>query len=129
MEQQKVVEQLCRTLIRAKKAEAKAKEKRLVAEATLLAAIPSTVIKLEGVSTINTFTSHFKITIINKLNRELNFPTYEALNLPENLQFVSFEPKIDLKRLRAVEMVDPKLVASCITTKPAKTSVKVEEVV
>jgi len=31
-----------------------------------------------------------------------------------------------LFRLRAIERLDPSLVAQCVTTKPAKTAVKVE---
>ena len=36
------------------------------------------------------------------------------------------EPKLDLKKLRAIEMVKPGFSAQFVTTRPAKPAVKVE---
>ena len=44
------------------------------------------------------------------------------------MQFVTLKPSIDLFKLRAIEMIDPALVAKCVTVKPAKTAIKIEEV-
>jgi len=115
---------LCRQYQLAKENEQLAKEGRLEAEKALLDAIR--LEKQEGTETFAT--EGFKIKITSKLTRSLDFPAYQALDLPANLAFVEMKPAIDLKRLRAIEMVDPAIVASCITVKPAKPSIKIEEV-
>lgn len=115
---------LCRQYQLAKENEQLAKEGRLEAEKALLDAIR--LEKQEGTETFAT--EGFKIKVTSKLNRSLDFPAYQALDLGDNLAFVTLKPEIDLKRLRAIEMVDPAIVASCVTVKPAKPSIKVEEV-
>jgi len=111
-------------LLAAKQAEAKAKKARLKAEADLVEAFGK--VPLEG--TVTKATDGYKVSVTGKLNRKLDWPAYQAAALPENLQFVEMAPKIDLKRLRAVEMIDPELVAGFVTVKPGKTGIKVEEV-
>jgi len=111
---------LCMKYMEAKAAEAAAKEERLMAEAALLAAVrPS---KLEGTET--------KATdgVTSKLSRSLDYDAYRAMDLPENIAFVDMKPTINLKNLRMIERLDPALVAQCVTVKPAKPSIKVQEV-
>ncbi len=50
------------------------------------------------------------------------------LQLPENMSFVDLKPTINLKNLRMLERIDPDVVAQCVTTKPAKPSIKIEGV-
>jgi len=118
------MKELCMKFMEAKAREAAAKEERLRAEAELLAAIKPE--KIEGTET--KATDGFKISVTTKLNRSLDYDRYQALELPENLAFVDLKPSINLKNLRMIERLDPALVAQCITTKPAKPSIKVEEV-
>ena len=92
-------------------------------ENDILATIPP---KLEVSQTIPVH--GWKLTTTHKLTRKLDFDAYQALDLPENMQFVNMKPTIDLFKLRAIEMLDPALVAQCVTVKPAKTAIKIEEV-
>ncbi len=110
--------------LKAKTTENNAKEKRLQAEKDLLRVFGK--IPLDGTTT--KATDGYKISVTGKLTRNLDFPAYKACDLPENIQFVEMVPRINMKRLKAVEMVDPVLVASLVTVKPAKTAIKVEEV-
>lgn len=119
------MEQLCKQYLKAKAKEAEAKEARLVIEKEIIANCADA--PLEGSKSLVPG-GRFKLTVTTKLNRKLDFDAYRAMDLPENIQFVDLKPAINLKKLRAVEMVDPVLVAACVTTKPAKTSIKVTEV-
>lgn len=114
---------LCQHWQELKRREEEARKQRLLFEADLLDLIPH---KLEGTET--TTADGYKISITTKLTRKLDFAAYKALALPDNLAFVTYKPEIDLKKLRAVEMVDPALVALCVTSSPAKASIKIEEV-
>ena len=119
-----MLKDLCSALTIAKAREQLAREEVLRIENEILATVPNK--KLEGTDTFAA--DGFKVTLTSKLTRKLDFDSYLALNLPENLSFVDLSPKINLKKLRAIEMVDPAIVARCVTVSPAKTSVKVEEV-
>lgn len=114
------------TYLDAKRLEEAAKERRLAAEAALIAAVNND--KLEGSKTVDT--PQFKVTVANKLTRTLDYVAYKTIcdGLPEALQFVELDPKINLTKLRHVEAVDPAIVAICITTKPAKPSITIKEV-
>jgi|GEM_PF-3458780 len=116
-----MLQDLCVDLIAAKEYAAEAKKEVLRIENLILDLAPE---KLEGSQTLPT--SGYKITLTHKLTRKLDYDAYRALDLPDNLQFVNLKPAIDLFRLRAIERLDPSLVAQCVTTKPAKTAVKVE---
>jgi hypothetical protein len=118
------MKELCMKFMEAKAREAAAKEERLRAEAELLAAVKPS--KLEGTET--RATDGFKVSVTTKLNRSLDFDAYRAMDLPENMAFVEFKPSINLKNLRMIERLDPALVAQCVTVKPAKPSIKIEEV-
>lgn len=118
------MKELCMKYLEAKAMEARAKEERLAIEAALLAEFnPS---KDEGTET--KAVDGFKVSVTSKLNRVLDFEAYRALQLPENLAFVDLKPEINLKNLRILEKVDPSIVAACITTKPSKPTIKLEEV-
>lgn len=118
------ISELAADLIAVKEVEAVAKKMRLAAEERLLAALSGA--KTEG--TVTHRTAYYKIAVIYKVTRHLDFDKYMALDLPGNLQFVDMCPTINLARLRHIEAVDPGLVASCVTIKPAKASIKVEGV-
>ena len=68
----------------------------------------------------------FRMSVSYKLKRKLDYENYVALDLPEEMGFVKLDPKIDLKKLRHVEYVDSALVAQCVTSTPAKPSIKIE---
>jgi len=112
--------------LRAKRFEEEAKQVRLAAETRLIAAIGND--KLEGSMTVDT--PHFKVSVANKLTRSLDYEAYKTLcdGLPEALQFVDLDPKINITKLRHVEAVDPSIVAACVTIKPAKPSITIKEV-
>lgn len=115
---------LCRAYILAKAREKAAKEERLKVEADLISVINPT--KAEGTETMAA--EGFKVSVTSKLSRKLDLKAYQALELPDNMTFVDFKPSINLKNLRMLERIDPALVAQCITTKPAKPSIKIEPV-
>ncbi len=118
------MEKLCMELLWAKSQEAHFRGKRLEIEQKIVDAVGLT--KPEG--TTSRIAGSYKVVVTTKLSRDLDYDKYEALGLPETLQFVDLKPIINMARLRHIEAVDPALVASCITTKPAKTAVKIEEV-
>ena len=120
------IETLIYELLAAKQAESDAKDNRMEAERMLAEAIGND--SVEGAKSIET--SGFRVTVVNKLNRKLDYDEYLKIedSLPENLRFVIMKPDIDLKVLRHLEAVDPKVVALCVTTKPAKTAVEVKEI-
>ena len=118
------MKELCQKYLAAKAMEAAAKSERLAVESELLKAINPT--KIEGTET--SATDGFKVSITTKLSRSLDYDRYQSLGLPENMGFVDLKPEINLKHLRMIERLDPALVAQCVTTKPAKPSIKVEEV-
>ena len=115
---------LCKQLIEAKTAEAAAKTHRLQIEQAILDSL--TDLPLEGTK------SHkqggYKLTVTTKCKRKLDYKAYTNLDLPNNLSFVDLKPSLNLKKMRAIEMVDPDLVAKCVTVFPAKASIKVSEV-
>lgn len=118
------MKELCMKLMEAKAKEAAAKEERLKAEAELVSAIKPE--KMEGTET--RATDGFKVSVTSKLSRTLDYDRYQALDLPDNLAFVDMKPAINLKNLRMIERLDPALVAQCVTVKPGKPSIKIEEV-
>ena len=118
------MKELCENYLDAKLKEQAAKMVRLQAEAELIKAMKPK--KLEGVET--KATDGFKISVSSKLTRKLDYNAYQELKLPENMGFVDLKPAINLKNLRMIERIDPALAAKCITSKPAKPSLKVEGV-
>lgn len=117
------IEETARRIAELKEREDAAKNERTVLENDLAAAIAT---KEEG--TESRTAGKYKITVTSKLNRTLDYPAYQAIenDIPEGVRCVKFEPKLDLKKLRAMDAVRPGFSAAFITTKPAKPSVKVE---
>lgn len=101
-----------------------AKNKRVAVEDALVYHAPEIE---EGTNHLDS--EHYKVTVSHKLNRKLDYEAYQAIegSLPEGVRCVDLKPAINLKKLRALEMVDPNLSAQFITTSPAKPSVKIEE--
>lgn len=111
---------------RAKEDEAAAKERRLEVEGQIVAAM--TDLKEEGTTTEKT--DYFKVSVTTKLTRTLDYPAYLDLEsqIPEGIRCVTLKPEIDLKKLRAMEMVRPGFSAQFVTTKPSKPTIKVEAI-
>jgi len=118
------MKEICQKYLEAKAAESAAKEERLKAEAELLEAVKPS--KIEGTET--KATDGFKVSVTSKLSRKLDLDAYKAMDLPGNMAFVDFKPAINLKNLRMMERMDPTIVAQCVTVKPSKPTIKVEEV-
>lgn len=71
------------------------------------------------------------VKVTGKLTRSLDAKAWSELEgaIPEDLRPVSYEPKLDLKGLRYLEASEPEVyakVVTAITTKPAKSAIKVE---
>ena len=76
--------------------------------------------------------THFKVTTQGKLNRTVDEVKWAAIEqqIPEHLRPVRTKQVVDVKILRALEMAQPELyryVCGALITKPAKTSIKVQE--
>ena len=84
--------------------------------------------KLEGSKSVKF--DGYKITVTNKLTRKLDYEAYQTIeeSLPEGVRCVDLKPTLNLKKLRALEAVDPSISAQFITTKPAKAAVTIKEV-
>lgn len=117
------IEETAQRITELKEREDAAKNERTALENELAAAIAT---KEEG--TESRTAGNYKITVTSKLTRTLDYPAYQAIenDIPEGVRCVKFEPKLDLKKLRAMDLVRPGFSAQFITTKPAKASVKVE---
>lgn len=122
---EKSVITLCAALVKAKQEEDVAKRKRVTLENEIdkYYARPGDI---EGTKTIGV--NGFKITIIRKLTRSLDHEAYLAMGVNPMNTFVNYKPTIDLKMLKVFEITSPVMIASCVTSKPAKTAVKVEVV-
>lgn len=118
-----MLKDLCQNLAFAKEKLASLNRYILEIENDIIAMLPP---KLEGSQMVPV--KGWKVTTTHKLTRKLDFEAYQALDLPDSMQFVNLKPTIDLFKLRSIERLDPALVAKCVTTKPAKTAVKIEEV-
>lgn len=94
-------------------------------EAEIIASVPD--LELEG----TTKTDWGSVT--TKLTRKLDYTAYQVMvkreQIPEDLQFVSLQPKIELKKLRTIELVNPAFVECCVVIKPAKATIKIKEIV
>lgn len=114
---------MCADLASCKEKENEFKQKRISIEESIAELL---VTKSEG--TDKATAGEYVITVTSKLTRTLDYEAYLAIEqgLPEGVRCVVLKPELDLKKLRALEMVDPSLPPHFITTKPAKASVKVE---
>jgi hypothetical protein len=119
---------LINALVTVKAKEEDARRHRISLEEEISKLLPG---KDEG--TVSDKSDCFKITVTRKFTRSLDSKVYseEKTNIPPDLDPVVMTPKLDLKRLRAIESANPTLFAICqkfITVKPAKVAVKVTEV-
>lgn len=116
-------ETLCEQLIAAKFEEDQAKMRSIEIEKQLAQFVGK---KEEG--TDKETYGKYVVTVTSKLTRTLDYPAYLAIenDIPEGVRCVRMKPELDLKKLRAMEMVRPGFSAQFVTTKPAKPSVKVE---
>jgi hypothetical protein len=108
--------------------ELKERESELAAVRKELEEELATAIATQEEGTDTEKTAIYKITVTSKLNRTLDYPAYLAIenDIPEGVRCVRMKPELDLKKLRAMEMVRPGFSAQFITSKPSKPSVKVE---
>lgn len=118
----------CGVLQAAKQIENAARVARLDAENHVIELMGH---KLEGSTTEST--DHFKVTTTGKLTRSLDAEAYQAIrsDIPDAITPIDYKPALNLKRLRSLQEANPdiyKLVATCITEKPAKTAVKIEPI-
>ena len=112
---------LIQDFLTAKAVEEEARAQRVAAEEAIIAKMGN--LKLEGTTTKEV--ENYKVTVTTKLTRTLDYDKYVALGLPKALQFVDFKPTINLAAYKVASLADP-TIALCVTSKPAKTSVKVE---
>lgn len=112
---------LIQDFLTAKAVEEEARAKRVAAEVAIADAMGN--IKLEGTTTCEC--DGWKVSVTMKVNRKLDYEKYCELGLPIDQQFVVMKPAIDLIALRVAQRINPSI-ADCITTTPAKPSVKVE---
>lgn len=117
------LERLCYDLMLLKKEEKAVADIRIDVE-NQIAQMVST--KEEG--TDKAEAGEFKITVTSKLTRTLDYPAYLAIenDIPAAFRCVDLKPAINLKKLRTLEMSNPDLIPVFVTTKPAKSAVKVE---
>jgi len=113
---------LIQNVLDARIIESVAKNIRLKAEEKLFAAMNTK--KLEG-STSKKIDG-FKVTVTSKLSRKLDYEKYKALGL--SIGFVELKPVINVKALRVAERINTFAVAQCVTTKPGKPGIKIEEI-
>ena len=111
--------------------EAKASEDAARAERVMIEQKLIDLIGCKEEGTQSAKTDWFKISTTGKLTRSLDAAAFDAVrkHVPDEISPVDYQPKLDLKKLRALEAANPDvyaIVASCITTKPAKPAVRVE---
>ena len=116
------LQRLCSNLVAAKYAESVEKAKRLQFEDAI-----SSLIATQEEGTENVVAGSFKISVTSKLTRSLDYPAYLSIEdgLPEGVKCVDLKPSLNMKKLRALELVDPNISAMFITTSPAKPAVKI----
>lgn len=125
------VDELAYDLECARTALADAKEQVDRAEEALLAEVP---FELEGSKT--TTSAHYKITTTGKLTRAVDAEQLERVRavVPPAIfaRVIRMKPDLSLRDLRYIEANEPDLYrafALAITTKPAKTAIKVERLI
>lgn len=119
------LDNLCTLLVSAKQKEDEYKAIRVDLEEQV-----AEILKTTEEGTDKAETDQYKITVTNKLTRTLDYPAYLAIetDIPEGIRCVKLKPELDMKKLRAMEMVRPGFSAQFVTSRPAKPSVKVEVV-
>ena len=116
----------CQALAEAKASEEAARMLRIAAE--------ERVIELVGHKTEGSQRQaglYYRATTTGKLTRALDAEAFRDIHhlMPDALNPVEYKPALNLKKLRLPEAENAELfgvMAKCITTKPAKTAVKIE---
>ena len=124
MNYEQELQEYAKEILQLRNQEIALKERRGALEMQLAGLVAT---KDEG--TDNAEAGPYRITVTSKLNRALDYEAYRAVEaeIPEGLRCVKLKPEIDLKALRAMDMARPGFSARFVTTKPAKASVKIEE--
>jgi len=113
---------------RLKEEERIAKERIDEVDSLIINAIVANTGSLPEEGTASQKTDKFKISVTTKLTRALDYEAYRAVEegIPESVRCIDLEPKINPKKLRAIDLVKPGFSAQFITTKASKPTVKVE---
>lgn len=124
----KTIDELAYDYEMAKQAVAYAKTQLDQAEAALVAAVPC---ELEG--SLTTESDFYKITTTGKLTRTLDEKKLAEVQaaVPTGVyeRVIRYKPELSIRDYRYLENNEPeffRVLAEAVTTKPAKTSVKVE---
>ena len=128
MAKKKSLYQLSEQWLSLKESERIAQEARYLIEEEIAELLPGPD---EG--TESTEDSGLKISVTRKLTRSIDMDSYEEVKdlIPKGLSPVKFKADLDLKKYRAIEEANPDLFKVCqkfVSVKPAKVSIKVEEV-
>lgn len=120
------LEYLCSQWVQAKASEDAQREYRVKLEKQILEHVGS---RKEGAQTVNA--PHFKITTTGKLSRAVDWEVWDTIapEVPPSLHPVKVSRSLDVKGLHYLERNEPEVyrkILECITTKPAKTAVKIE---
>ncbi len=118
--------ELCNQWLIAKAKEERANKERVSIEERML---PFLEQKTEG-SVTNELPTGFKVTVINKLTRTIDFDEFRKIKdrIPENLRPVKIKEILDdagVKWLANNEPAIYAILAPCLTVKPAKPGIKV----
>jgi hypothetical protein len=123
------LEYMMAEIFRLKAAEAEAKNRRYELEAELVKAIGH---KDEG--TVKAEQGAYQATITYKLDRKVDGEAVRDAwdSLPDEVQDAfTWKPDLSIRQYRALETANPKsfsILAKFITTKPAKPTIKIEEI-
>lgn len=116
------MKELIEQYLEAKALEQKAKEHRLEIEAKLSSVFNFT--DPEGTKT--EIFPPYKLSITNNLKRIIDLEKYNSCYWG-NCSFINLTPEIDMKSLRIAEKKFPARVAECVTVKPQKPTIKIQE--
>jgi hypothetical protein len=121
---------LIEELVRAKRIEDEARERRIEAEQAIIAELGE--IKPEGQTAIKA--GGYKLTVTGSMNRRIDGSVLAAVreSIPAALfdQAIRWKPEVNLTGLRYLQNNEPdtySILAEAITTTPAKPSVRVEK--
>lgn len=121
------MKQLITALSSAKKAEEKAKAKRIKAEEALIEALGK---RDEGSKSYTV--DDWTVTITAKLNRSIDWDKWDQVSgtVPKNLHPVKTKRELDVKGVKWLKDHDAKnykLLVPCLTSKPGKTAVTIKQ--
>ena len=116
----------CQALAEAKASEEAARMLRIAAEERVIELVGQ---KEEGAQRLAGL--YYRATTTAKLTRSLDYEAFRNIHhmIPDALCPVEHKPALNLRKLRLMETENPelyKLMTQCISTKPAKTAVKID---